>query len=290
MTISTTAEDPAAIEREIRRTQDDMSSTVEKIGDQLSIKNVFNSLLDKADDSNVDVRMLLDGARRNPVALGLIAAGAIWLISDKDAKFPSIGSKSSVKSDSAPASLDDGYDDYIAHMSTFEQDADEDMVGYESRRDAARAKYFKVERNHDEDESGFRQRLDSMSTTFRQKRHDLAAGTGQLGNIAKEKAQDAVSGAQNIYSENPLVGGILAMAVGAAFGSALPTTAREKKALGPMGEKARDAVDQQKEQITGKVLEKKDELLDKADAALKNAPSTNADTQNSQEAPFMMGH
>ena len=32
----TTTEDPAAIEREIRRTQDNMSRTVDKIGDQLS--------------------------------------------------------------------------------------------------------------------------------------------------------------------------------------------------------------------------------------------------------------
>ena len=93
-----------------------------------------------------------------------------------------------------------------------------------------------------------------------------------------------------MYNENPLVGGILAMALGAAFGSALPTTAREKKALGPMGEKARDVVDQQKEQITGKVIEKKDELLDKADAALKQAKPAETDAQNSQNAPFMMGH
>ena len=77
----TTTEDPAVIEREIRRTQDNMSRTVDKIGDQLSVKNIFNALLDKADENNVDARMLVDGARRNPIALGLIAAGAICLLS-----------------------------------------------------------------------------------------------------------------------------------------------------------------------------------------------------------------
>ena len=65
---SNTAEDPAAIEREIRRTQENMSSTVEKIGDQLSIKNLFNAMLDKAEDKNIDTKMLIDGARRNLVS------------------------------------------------------------------------------------------------------------------------------------------------------------------------------------------------------------------------------
>src|SRR5687768_17249394 len=88
----TIQQDPEAIERDIRRTQEDMSRTVDKIGDQLTARNLFNALLDKADENNVDARMLLDGARRNPMALGLIAAGAIWLVSDKDSKFPTIRS------------------------------------------------------------------------------------------------------------------------------------------------------------------------------------------------------
>ena len=69
-----TTQDPAEIERDIRRTQDEMSRTVDKIGNQLTARNVFNELLDKADENNVDARMLVDGARRNPIALGLIAA------------------------------------------------------------------------------------------------------------------------------------------------------------------------------------------------------------------------
>jgi hypothetical protein len=85
---ATTTEDPAAIEREIRKTQDNMSRTVDKIGDQLSIKNVFNALLDKAEENNVDARMLFEGARRNPIALGLIATGAIWLSRRWDPRLP----------------------------------------------------------------------------------------------------------------------------------------------------------------------------------------------------------
>src|SRR5215203_4067931 len=106
MNDDTTHEDPAAIERDIRRTQDDMSRTVDRLGDQLTMKNLFNALLDKADENGVDAHYLVDGARRNPIALGLIAAGAIWLVSDKDSKFPTF------KSGKGRERWDSGQDDY----------------------------------------------------------------------------------------------------------------------------------------------------------------------------------
>ena len=51
---ASTNEDPAAIEKDIRRTQDEMSKTVDKLGDQLSMKNLFNAVLAKADENGVD--------------------------------------------------------------------------------------------------------------------------------------------------------------------------------------------------------------------------------------------
>src|SRR3546814_9564052 len=72
---------PAEIEQEIERTQDEMSRTVDRIGDQLTPRNLLNSLLDKAEENDIDARYIVDGARRNPLALGLIAAGGIWLLS-----------------------------------------------------------------------------------------------------------------------------------------------------------------------------------------------------------------
>lgn len=294
MTDTTTTEDPAAIERDIRRTQDNMSRTVDKIGDQLSIKNVFNALLDKADESNVDARMLLDGARRNPIALGLIAAGAIWLVSDKDSKLPELGGKSGKFKFGKPG--EDGFEgdydihhrDYVSHMSSIEQGADEDIGGYQRRRDLARSNFFMVERDYDEDDSSFRQRLDGMSDKFREKRRAWADSSGQAQAATKRKAQAAVGKAQDLYSGNPLVGGILAAAVGAAFGSALPVTRQEQDKLGGLGQKARDVIDENKETVTTQLREKKDQLLDKADAALQPSSETQGNMQQS-ETPFIAG-
>ncbi len=264
----TTTDDPAAIEQEIRRTQDKMSRTVDKIGDQLSVKNVFNALLDKAEENNVDARMLLDGARRNPIALGLIATGAIWLISDKDSKIPSLGSGSDSSERDAFHKPDTHHRDYVSHMSSVEQRPDEDTTAYQRRRDTARSNFLMVERDHEEDDSSFRERLNGMTDKFRETRHAWAKSSLIAQAATKQKAQAVVGKAQNLYAGNPLVGGILAAAFGAAFGSALPITEQEQDTLGPLGEKANDLVDEQTKQVTAQVREKKDELLDKADAAL----------------------
>ncbi len=290
----TTTEDPAVIERDIRRTQDNMSRTVDKIGDQLSIKNIFNALLDKADENDVDARMLVDGARRNPVALGLIAAGAIWLVSDKNSKLPSFGDKSDKAGKSDADDFDTPHRDYVSHMSAVEQRGDEDAMAYQRRRDQARSNFLMIERNHDEDDSSFRQRLDGMTETFREKRHAWADTAIQAQDATKQKAQAAVGKAEDLYAGNPLVGGIIAAALGAAFASALPITRQEQEKLGGVSKKARDVIDDNKDEVTAQLREKKDEMLDKADAALKPSnsksetkPSGTDANKQPMETPFI---
>src|SRR3954452_8604240 len=117
------SEDPAAIEQDIRRTQNEMSRTVDKLGDQLTMKSLFNAMLDKADENGVDAHYLIEGARRNPIALGMIAAGAIWLVSDKNSKFPSLSSRKSEGSsgsDEFDRAGRDIHHDYVSHMGSLE--------------------------------------------------------------------------------------------------------------------------------------------------------------------------
>ena len=263
-----TNEDPAKIERDIRRTQDDISRTVDKIGDQLTLRNIFNALLNKADENDVDARYLVDGARRNPIALGLIAAGTIWLVSDKDSKFPSMGSKKTRFGSDDFDDQDIHHRDYVSHMSAVEWREGEDPTAYQRRRDIARSNFFMCERRPDEDERGFRQRLDDLTETFREKRRAWSDSASNAGAATGQTARRAASKTQEMYSDNPLVGGILAAAVGAAFGSALPISRQEQEQLGELGSKARDAASEQKEQLTSQLREKKDELLEKADEKL----------------------
>ena len=268
-----TNQDPAEIERDIRRTQEDMSRTVDKIGNQLTVRNIFNALLDKADDNDVDARMLLDGARRNPIALGLIAAGAIWLVSDKESKFPSIASGKLRSGSGEPDDHDIHHRDYVSHMSSVEMREGEEPSAYQRRRDIARANFLMVERGHEEDEHGFRERLDSMTDAFREKRRAWMDASGEAAKATKKQAGMVMGKTQELYSNNPLVGGILAAAIGAAVGSALPITRQEQDNLGAVGEKVRDMATEQKDQIASRLHEAKDQAMEKAtDTLQQSAP------------------
>jgi hypothetical protein len=304
MTDNTIHDDPAAIEQDIRRTQQDMSRTVDQIGNQLTAKNLFNALLDKADENGVDAHYLIDGARRNPLALGLIAAGAIWLVSDKDSKIPSMPSRGKKPQAGTDDELDlTGHDihhrDYVAHMSSFETREDEEPASYQRRRDLHRANFLMCERRPDEDDHGFRQRLDDMTESFRQKRRAWSDSASSAGSATKQRTQHLASQAsgrtqelasqastkvQDFYSTSPLVGGILAAAVGAALGSTVPISRTEQEKLGAIGGKARDLASEQKDQIASQVSDKKDELLDKADQKLQ--PNDQQQSQRQPEPAF----
>lgn len=299
-------EDPAVIERDIRRTQEDMSRTVDRIGDQLTIKNVVNSLLDKADESGVDTHYLIDGARRNPMALGLIAAGAIWLVSDKDAKFPSLPSRGKKPRAGTRDELDlYGSDvhhrDYVMHMSSLEMRDGEDPDAYQRRRDLHRASFLMCERNPGEDEHGFRARLNEMTDKFREKRSAWSDSASQTGTAAKQRTQQFASSArdsarqasyraQDAYDSNPLVGGILAAALGAALGSTIPVSRTEQEKLGALGSKARDMANERKDQLTEQAMQKKDELLEKADQKLQQGQEqSRPESQQSSSTPELAG-
>ena len=300
-------DDPAAIERDIRRTQEDMSRTVDQIGDQLTPKKLFNALLDKADENGVDANYLIDGARRNPMALGLIAAGAIWLVSDKDSKFPSMPSGKSKGGgrhfEDSDLDHDVHHRDYVTHMSSFEMRENEEPLAYQRRRDQHRANFLMCERKHDEDDQSFRQRLDEMTDNFRDKRRAWSDTASQAGSDASLKAQQtarqASERAQDLFANNPLVGGILAAALGAALGSTIPVTRTEQEKLGDIGGKALDMANEGKESLKSQAIEKKDELLEKADQKLQQ--STDGQSQQSagtqpaggqapsgSHAPFML--
>lgn len=302
-TNSTTAtQDPADIERDIRKTQEDMSRTVDRIGDQLSPRNLINSLLDRTESGNIDTRALLDSARRNPVALALIAGGTIWLLSENDAKLPSLPSLSSLKPERKERPADTHHRDYVSHMATVEWRDGEDPASYQRRRDIARANYFMIERGHEEDESAFRQRLDQATESFRSARKSLArrgrrlgqamgSGAHRMGDAASSTGQgamdrsrqaydaagrtgrDAYAKGQELYTENPLIGGLVAAAVGAVFGSLLPITRTEQQQLGSAGTKVREMADEQKSRLTDVVQEKKDQLVAKVEEKVQSTPS-----------------
>jgi ElaB/YqjD/DUF883 family membrane-anchored ribosome-binding protein len=268
----TTTQDPAAIERDIRQTQDEMSRTVDRIGDQLNFRTLVNALLDKADSNQIDARGTLEYARRNPLALAMIAGGTIWLISDSDAKLPSMPAMPSLPSFGFGSDEPDpDHRDYVAHMQGVEWRDGEDPATYQRRRDTARANYFMIERDHEEDESSFRQRLNDAAEAFRSRRRAWAEQGRHAGEAVSAQGQAALTSAQDVFADNPLVGGLVAAAVGALVGTLVPISETEQEQLSGLGEKARELADEQKDKLTEIVREKKDELVAKAEDTVKPA-------------------
>lgn len=265
--------DPAEIEREIRRTQAEMSRTADRIGEQMTPRNLFDALLDKADQSGIDARYVLDQARRNPIALGMIAIGGLWLVSDSDARAKTFTDK--LGHEPAPGDEWDHahHHGYVQHMAGIEPRADEDHDAYRRRRDCARASYLMIEQRHDEDESAFRKRLDEATDSLREQRDNVARKAREWSDGTRRSASRLGDRAGRFYEDNPLIGGLAAAFAGAMAGAAFPATRLEEEYL---GETAESALDTAREKAT----EKKDELVDKVDTKLNESATS---TERGQE-------
>lgn len=286
MNANTDNRSPDEIERDIRATQQDMSRTVEQIEGELTGRNIFNSLLDKADESGVDTRYLIDAARRNPLALGMIAIGGLWLVSDADAR-PSALKMSSGGSDHK-TSNDAGswhpeHRSYVEHMARCERQPGEDDQSYRRRRDDTRATYFMLEQSHDEDESTFRKRLDDATERLRERREKASASAREFGQHSRDRARQATSKAQDLYFDNPLIGGLAAAFAGAIAGSALPSTRTEEAYVGGMGEQAIDTAKAKMKQAGDQARQKKDQMVDKADEKMGRGDHTAQQGNNYQQ-------
>jgi ElaB/YqjD/DUF883 family membrane-anchored ribosome-binding protein len=273
MTDNTIERSPEEIERDIRSAQEDISRTVQQIEGELTPRNIFNSLLDKADQSGVDARYLIDTARANPIALGLIGLGGLWLVSDVDSRPSTLGlRRGRADKESAGRESDNGWHpdhrSYVDHMARCEPQQGEDDASYRRRRDFNRANYFLMEQGHDEDETTFRQRLDEATEQLRRRRDQASESAHTLMLQTRARARQAVSGAKGFYEENPLVSGLAAAFVGAIAGSAMPATRTEEDYVGALGEQALGSAKAKVQQIGEDARECKDDLLDRIDQSI----------------------
>lgn len=274
--MTTTTQSPDAIERDIERTQNSISDTVEELQERFSPRSLMNSLIgDESDGSD----KLIDAAKRNPVAVGLIGAGALMLASGKSPSLPSMPSFGSSRSRVPAEPSDPHHRSYLAYMNSVEHRDSEPADSYRRRRDTARANYFMIEQGHDEDESSFRKRLDAAGDKLRERTSSFGSAMSEQGqhlrdgaHSAADSARDAASRAsaqaQHSYDRNPMVGGLIAAAVGAILGAIIPETRYEDETLGELGQTARSAVSDTVSDAKDKALNKADEVVQKADAKL----------------------
>ncbi len=273
---------PDEIQREIHRTQNEMSRTVDRLGDQFSFKKLINSLLDKAEDNDVEARDVVDTARRNPIALGMISIGTIWLVSERDAKIPSFSSDGkSTRSQGYDSSYDRDPDHhgYIEHMSRFERRQDEDEPTYLRRRDEHRGTYLMIERDHEENHSSYRERLDKATEQVRERRDQFAEGARQRADQLSRAGSRGINKVERTYEQNPLLGGLAAAMVGAIAGAVIPASRTEREYLGPQGAEALHMAGDKARQLGEEARHQKDKAVDQAERKLDEQQNSQGEQQ-----------
>src|SRR3546814_4133395 len=72
---------------------------------------------------------------------------------------------------------------YLDHMSKVQRIPDEDDLTFQRRRNYARADYLMIERNHDEDEKSFHDRLNAATDKLRERRDRSEEHTSELQSL-----------------------------------------------------------------------------------------------------------
>jgi hypothetical protein len=67
-----------AIEQDVVETQNEMGETLQKLEDKLTPRGIAQSVMGEEGTNNA--RELLDLVKQNPVPVGLIAIGTVWLL------------------------------------------------------------------------------------------------------------------------------------------------------------------------------------------------------------------
>lgn len=209
-----------AIERDIEQTQNNISDTVEALQQRLNPRALLDAVL--GDEQNGS-QALVAAAKRNPIAVGLIGAGALWLASGQSQSMPMRSTSDHANDDRGPkpgrsrrswlrgGGHDHRHASYLEHMAKHQPRDGEDDASYQRRRDLARADYFMIDRDHDEPDSTFRQRLNAAQEQFR----SSTATFGAKARQAKHDARDSMAhgwsstgqGASAAYDKAKLWGG-----------------------------------------------------------------------------------
>jgi len=70
--------DADAIEQDVVQTQNEMGETLQKLEDKLTPRGIAQSVM--GEQGTDQARELLDLVKQNPIPVGMIAVGAIWLL------------------------------------------------------------------------------------------------------------------------------------------------------------------------------------------------------------------
>jgi hypothetical protein len=215
---TTGGDEAARIEADIAETREQMTGTVEAIGDRLDPANIIDdakqtvrdATVGKVEDMTSTASEALSGAgstvqdtgyglletiKQNPIPVAIAGLGMVWLWTHRAS-----GSRSDMSSYQRP------YD----QLSTSE---------------------------------GITDKVSDVTDAVGRRVSGVGDAVGRLPDDVGGSAEGMTRQAQQMMEDSPLAAGAIALAIGAAISLALPVTQVERRVLGPAGERVLDSVE-----------------------------------------------
>lgn len=254
---------PEEIERDIRRTREEVSSTIDAIQSKLSPGQMMDQAINYARTSlpaefgsNLNKQV-----RDNPLPVSLIGIGLAWLMmSDpsKPKRRPSSVHEPVGATGRMPLSSSDAYDSpYSGGSSAYSTSSEQD-------EGAVHRAISKVS----ETGEGMKNKLNETGQGMKNKAIDLSHRSQEQYNRAK-------TGFSHMLEEQPLIVGAIGLALGAAFGAALPRTQRENELMGHTRDDLMESATQRVSEQADKLAETTQQTLDKVGRKVSRAHELN---------------
>ncbi|HEY0918586.1 DUF3618 domain-containing protein [Devosia sp.] len=233
----------ADLARELEAQRQRVSSTLDEIQHRMSPGQLLDGVMDYTGDGSKEfIENLGRSVRDNPLPVALVGAGLLWLMTGSGRPNGHASTAAGRTSRNSDIGAWDGADDDV-HGSTANglldkaRHAGEDLAGGVSEAAGGIA-----------DAAGRMTRQVDRTT-----RNVLGQVRQQAGNLG------------HLYEEQPLIGGALAFAMGAALGALLPPTQQEDELLG----EAADSVKAQAAVAAGDLFEEGRDLVGDGYAEIK---------------------
>ncbi|MCU9850235.1 DUF3618 domain-containing protein [Defluviimonas sp. WL0024] len=286
--------DARTIEAELERDRASLSSTLDELQERISVDHLAKEALGMLrTNAGVYSRSIDSAIRANPMALALTGVGLAWLIfggkkavetpiesavsrweSEGGAAYPGAGiTPGTYKRTDAnqwSSRIDELRDRASALLRGMERDA-RDYAG--NLRDYA-AERSKVLAGFTEDmRASFRDGLDDLSEAARYR----IVRAREQAYAARLRAERTARGGGRemgqLIEEHPMVAGVVAMALGAAFAAALPRTRTEDRAFGADSDRLMDAAAELLRDERARLSRVADDIAEEVKVSAKDAAS-----------------
>lgn len=205
------------IRREIERTQREMSRTIDEIQHRLSPHYMMQRTKDSMREAGVNAsRSFIDKVRDNPIPAAMVGVGMWLLMRDSGSD------RGRYEVEFIPASS--GWDAAGNQYSSVAEYRDIDYEGSGRIADARdRAAHVA---------DAARERASHLADTTRERATHLADRARTLGSNARYRMNSAGRQSRDVLTDNPLVTGLAALAMGALIGALIPETEKEHELMG----------------------------------------------------------